>query len=162
MAGGVETVGAHEVRVGQAELPGPPIHHRDEPVRVAAADVLRESPGGVVRALDEARLDEVADCQLLPGLEVDARLTHGGRVRRDRHVVGQPRALEGEQHGHHLGQARDRHPLGVVVGEQHLARAPVLDEIRARVDAGSCRESRGDEGERGREEEQPELHGRQA
>jgi hypothetical protein len=48
------------------------------------------------------------------------------------------------------------------MGEQHLARASILDEIRARVDVGSCRESRGDEGERGREGEKPELHGRQA
>ena len=147
----VEPIRADEVRVGQAELPGAPVHHRDEAVRVAAADMLGERPGRVVRALDQAGLDEVAHGQPLTGAKVHARLAHRSGMRRDRHLVGQLRALEREEHGHHLRQARDRHLPGLVVGEEHLAVAPVLDEIRARVDAGSCRESRGDEGERGRE-----------
>ena len=47
----------------------------------------------------------------------------------------------------------------VVPGEQHLAGAPVLDEVGARVHAGPGGEGRRDEQEDGREGEQPELHG---
>jgi hypothetical protein len=161
MAGGVEPVRADEIRVGQAELARSSVHQRDEAVRISASHVLGERPRRVVRTLDEARLDEIANGQAFTRLEVHARLADRRGVRGDRHHVGQLRALEGEEHGHHLGQARDRHLPGIVPGEQHLACAPVLDEVRARVDAGSCRESRGDEGERGRQKEQPELHGAQ-
>ena len=48
---------------------------RDEAVSLAVADVVGERPGGVVRALDQRRLDEVADGEPLAGAQVDARLT---------------------------------------------------------------------------------------
>ena len=56
--------------------------------------------------------------------------------------------------------SRSAPAAGRVVREQDVAGAPVLDEVGARFDAGSSREGRGDERERGREAEQPELHWR--
>ena len=47
-----------------------------------------------------------------------------------------------------------------VLREQHLSGAPVFDEVRARVHAGSSREGRRNEQEDGRDYKQPELHGR--
>ena len=159
--GCVEAVGADEVCVVEAELPRAPVHQRHEPGLAAVAHVVGERPGGVVRALDECRLDEVAHRDSLAGAQTDAGLADGRRIGRDRDHVAEPRTLERDQHGHHLRQARDRDPLAGVVREQHLSGASVLDEIRARVDARSSREGGRNEGECGRADEQAQLHGRE-
>ena len=66
VAGRVEPVRVREVRVAQTELPRLGVHHRDE-ARLGPADVLGERDRGVVRALDQRRLDELAHRQPLAG-----------------------------------------------------------------------------------------------
>src|SRR5262245_46426089 len=89
MSRSVEAVRADEVRVVQAELLGPAVHQRDEPGLTAAADVIGERPGGVVRALDQRGFHEVAHRDLLACPQADAGLADLRRVRRDRHDIAQ-------------------------------------------------------------------------
>ena len=67
VAGRVEAVGAHEVRVAQAELRGLRVHHRDEASPRPPPTWTASAIGGVVRALDQRRLDQVADGDPLAG-----------------------------------------------------------------------------------------------
>src|SRR5207244_8890116 len=75
MTGCVEPVRAHEVRALQAELCGLRVHLRHEGLPVAVADVIGQRVGGVVRALDQRALDEVADPDPLTGTQVHRRLS---------------------------------------------------------------------------------------
>ena len=78
--------------------------------------------------------------------------SEGGRD----HVV-EPRVLERDEHGHHLGQARDRHAARRALRQEHVAGPAVLHDVCARIHVGSRSEGRGDERERGRYGEQPKL-----
>jgi hypothetical protein len=49
----------------QAQLPRPRVHHRHEARLAAVADVDRERVGGVVRALDQRRLQQLAHRQAI-------------------------------------------------------------------------------------------------
>ena len=78
--GRVEPVGAHEVRVVEAERPRLRVHQLRERVEVGR-DRERERVGGVVRRLDQRRLDELAHGDLLAAAEGDALLPDRGRAR---------------------------------------------------------------------------------
>ena len=127
------------------------------------AHVIGERPGGVVRALDQQRLDEVAHARFARSARrsmLDSPTRR--RIGRDRDHVAEPRTLERDQHGHHLRQARDRDALARIVREQHLSGASVLDEVGARVDARSGRRGRAERGaSAAARDEQAQLHGRE-
>ena len=93
LAGGVEPVGADEMRVGQPERRGLVVHQLREG-RVVRCDRERERVGGVVRRLDQCTLDQVADGELLAGVELDRRLADCGGARIDGDDVGQLVVLE--------------------------------------------------------------------
>ena len=130
---------------------------RDEALDVSLPDVFGECPRCVVRALDQRRLEQVADGEPLARAQRDARLADCGRLRRDRDHVVETRMLERDEHGHHLRQARDRHAARRALRQEHVAGPAVLHDVRARVHVGSRSEGRGDERERGRYGEQPKL-----
>ena len=82
-AGRVEPVGAHEVRVGAGRARRPSRSSaRANDVEVGR-DRERERVGGVVRRLDQRRLDELAHGDLLAAAQVDALLPDRGRARVD-------------------------------------------------------------------------------
>ena len=106
----------------------------DEALDVAAAGVERERLRGVVRALDQRGLDQVADGDPLAG----ARFSDDSptaAARRSTTTTSSGRALERDEHGHQLRDARDRKRSSASCAE-HLARRAVLDEPRAGVDVG--------------------------
>ena len=82
LAGRVEPVGADEVRVAQPERRRLLVHQPRER-RVVGRDRQRERVGSVVRRLDQRALDQVADRQLLAGVELDRRLADRGGARVD-------------------------------------------------------------------------------
>jgi len=60
VAGRIEPVGVHEVRVLEPELARPRVHQLHEVADRAAAHVGGDRIGGVVGALDQGRADQVA------------------------------------------------------------------------------------------------------
>ena len=159
LAGRVEPVGADEMRVAQPELRGLGVHQRREG-RVVRRDRERERVGGVVRRLDQRTLDQVADGELLAGVEVDRRLADRGGARVDGDDVGELEVLERDEHGHQLRDRRDRQPVVRVRRREHLARARVLDDVRACVDrrrAGARAARAATSGERSDEQQRASL-----
>jgi hypothetical protein len=129
---GVEAVRPREPRPGEPELARLRVHHRHETGRRAVADVLGEGVRGVVRALDQGGLHQVPHRDPLAGPQVDRRLTDVGGLRADAHHVVEIRVLEGDDHGHELGDARDRNPRPARVLREYLAGGGVLDDERPR------------------------------
>ena len=66
---------------------------------------------GVVRALDQRRLDQVAQRHALAGTEVDRRLADRGGPRGDRGDVVERCVLERDERGHQLRDRRHREAL---------------------------------------------------
>ena len=85
------------------------VHRRDEALR-AGRQVLGERAAGVVRRAHHRRREQVARAQALARLEADARTGRLQHAAADGHGLIEPAALEREQRGHHLGQARRRQP----------------------------------------------------
>ena len=83
----VQTVRPDEVRAVEPELSGLRVHHRHERLAVAVTDVIGERNSRIVGALDQRRLDEVADRMSLTGSEVHGRLADRGCVCPDAHDV---------------------------------------------------------------------------
>ena len=138
VAGRVEAVGAHEVRVAQAELRAP---SRSSSRRSAAcrrarrsrrARRRRRSRSGSARASTRSRTVSRS-----PAREVDRRLADRARRRGSTVTTSvELRVLERDEHRHQLRDARDRQLLvGRVRAREHLAGGAVLDEVGARVDA---------------------------
>src|SRR5439155_19184339 len=84
MTADVQPIRADEVGSVEPELLRLFVHHRDERLAVPVADVFRERHGGVVRALNQGRLDEVAHAYALARTEVHGRLADRGDIRADR------------------------------------------------------------------------------
>src|ERR671935_1861014 len=154
----VEPVRPHVVRVPESELPCARVHHRHEPSLASFTDVVGERVRGVVCALDQRSFEQLADCHLFAGGEVDRRLTDGCRPRRDGDDVARLRPLDGQEHGHQLRQARDGNAGAVVVAGKHVTAGAVFEEVRMRVDSWYGGESGSREGESSREDGQPTRH----
>src|SRR4029079_7858611 len=83
VARGVETVRARVVGVGQAELPCAGVHHRDESSLASFTDVVGKRVRGIVSALDQRALEQLADRQPLTWPKVDRGLADRGGPRGD-------------------------------------------------------------------------------
>src|SRR5581483_7226711 len=156
----IEAVRVREVGVAEPELPRLRVHHRHEP-GLAAPDVLGERDRGVVRTLDQRRLDELSNGQLVARLEEDRRLAHARRRAADGDDVVELRVLQRDEDRHQLRDARDRQPLARVARGEDLPSCGVLDEVGARVDVRRGRRRRRREQQRERREREPELHAAQ-
>ncbi len=159
-AGGVETVRARVVGVGQAELPCAGVHHCHESSLASLTDVVGKRVRGIVRALDQRALEQLPDGQPLAGPKLDRGLADRGGPRGDGDDVARLRVLDRQEHRHQLRQARDRNTGLLAVLGEHLARRAVLHHVRPGVhlreggeSGGRERESRGDSNQRA-------LHGR--
>ena len=105
----------------------------DEHLAVTVTDVVRKRNGCVVGALDQRRLDEVADTNSLTRTQMHGRLADRGSVCPDTHDVPPMRMLERDENRHQLRDARDRHARPGTVLREHLAGGWVLDDERPRL-----------------------------
>ena len=155
VAGRVEPVRPHEVRVVQAELLRARVHPRDEERQVAAGGGGCERIRRVVRALDQRPLEQVAHGDLLSRVERDPRPADARGPRRHRDDLIEVEVLQRDEHRHELRDARNRQPRVRSVGREHLAVRGVDDVERARVglrDRGLCRAGESETGRDGDEE----------
>ena len=162
----VEPIRPDEVRSLEPELLGLCVHHRDERLAVAAADVIGERDSSVVRALNQRRFDEISHADALAGAEVHGRLTHCGRIRPDPHHRVPARMIERDDHCHQLRETCDRHTRPGSVLRKHFPGRGILDDERSRKNRRwrrCCRVRSGDEGERREEggDPDPEDHERE-
>ena len=129
----VEPVGAGEARVVQAHLLGGRVHRPDEPFDAPAAVVVQDRVGelgqghrGVVRRLQQGRVEECANAHPLPHLQ----LQRGQRLLRHALVHRQGGAervvAQDQQGGHQLGQAGYGTAMVRLLGEQHLSGIEIL------------------------------------
>ena len=158
--GRVEAVRAREVRVGQAELPRAGVHHRDESSRRCRCRRSGERVRGVVRALDQRALEQIADRQPLAGREGRSTTRRPRRPRGDGDDIVRLRALERQQNRHQLrsGSRSERARAGGTrraPGPSRRPRrcTPGRAPAGAAARAGVASESRGDSNQRA-------LHGR--
>ena len=154
VAGRVETVRADEVRVREAELPRAPVHHRDEAGLAPVPDVVGERPGRVVRALDQAGLDEVPDGQLLARAQVMLDSPTSAASGETVTMSVELRSLEREEDGHQLREARDRNLPRRAPGEQNLSGRPSSTMYARASTLGPAAKAEGNEQEDSREEEE--------
>ena len=161
MPSGIEPVGAREMGALETELHGLGVHHRDKGASVTVADVIRESVGGIVRALDQRRLDEIPDLDLFAGAEVDGRLADLCRGRTNTHDVVPARVVERDENGHQLRDARNRNTRPGSVLREHFSGCRIRDEKRSRRNRRSTGLSRRRKEERRSDRgEHPGLHER--
>ncbi len=155
VAWGVQPVGADEVRVPQPEPARLRVHHCHEAGLAPMPDVVRKRVGRVVRARDQRGLDQVANRNSLSLPQEDGRLADRGHCLGDGGDRVQARVLERDEHGHELGDARDRAPVLRVGGGQHLPGRPVLDDVGPTLDGrwpGQCRRGEDEGGSCGGDE----------
>ena len=120
---------------GHAELLGARVHLVDEGVH-RARDVFGERHRGVVGRLEQERVEELVDADPLPLDQPeprDARDLSAGGLLADRDDVGEVRALDHQERGHDLRDARDRPALVAVQGEQHLPGVEIREDRGRRV-----------------------------
>ena len=130
------------------------------------ADVIGKCDGRIVCALNQRRLDELANGETLAGPQVHGRLADRSRGRTHTHAVAPLHMIQGDDHRHQLRDARDRHARPSSVLCEHFAGRRVLDDERTRHNlrrSRCCRLCRGDEGERRKEsgDPDPEDHERE-
>jgi len=146
------------VRVPESELSRACVHHRHEPGLTSFTDVVGERVRGVVGALDQRALQQLADGDPLAGAEVDRGLAYCSSPRGDGDDVVRLRLLDRQEHGHQLRQAGNGNAGALVILRKHLACLSVLDQVGPRMHLwergeGRQREGRGDSNQRS-------LHGR--
>ena len=117
-----------EMRVFEPYLLRFRVHQLGEGVD-RARDIYRYSRGGVVRALEHQRPDEVVKAELVPRLKIYRRTLDPDSAARNGHLTrGVPR-LEGDERGHYLRRARHRAScVGVLLEDDVPARR--LDHYR--------------------------------
>ena len=103
----VQTVAVFERGVVHSQRFGLVVHHAQK-VILGARHMLRKGHGGVVRAHDHGRLDQIVDRHGFPLLEPNIRPAHRGRVGAGRDRIG-----EGNFAGINcLHHQQERHDLG--------------------------------------------------
>ena len=117
---------------GQAELPGPLVHHPHEPAH-AAARVLRERDRGVVPGHEQQAVEQRLELHLLPlGQQADGGSRGVPGPGGDANALVRVASLDHHERGHHLREACDREPPGRLEPPQHAAGAHVEQEPGAR------------------------------
>ena len=127
----VQAVGIHKMGAGAAQLGGPAVHHLDECLD-GAGIVHRQHGGGVIAGLDHQAVEKILHGHLLTHLQGDvgaARLLALQTLGGDGDFLLQILLhLQGQQTGHHLGQARREEPLIDVLGEDQAVGVQVIQQ----------------------------------
>ena len=167
VSGLVEAVRILEVRVGETQLVGFLVHQPHETIDRSRSDMKGERLGGVVRARDERRPQQLGDGQLLTRAQVDGRLADPRRLRAHGHDVVQVGVLEHHDRCHQLRDAGDGSRAGGIVPGQYGT--VVSDEVPrsgrdrrlGRLGAGTRGKSKGREcGDESDDGEQSSAHQR--
>src|SRR5947208_1275900 len=103
--------------VAQTERESALVHARYEP----RAAMVGERPAGVVRRMHDRRGEEVARAQQLAGAKADAAAVFARRSAAHHYGLVELAALEHEERGHHLREARGRMARVLRRGPQHAA-----------------------------------------
>ena len=108
-------------RAAEPQTGGFFVHAHDELVD-GSGDVLGERDGGVVAGGQQQAVEQALQAHMPAERQhADLRALHVDGLAGDEHGRVGRRGLDGQERGHHLGEARDRHAQVWVVLPEHLA-----------------------------------------